>query len=524
MPLSGTLGFHLKMDETGTGTRADATPNGLDFTNNNSCTDSTGKVAKATNFVRASSQSLSRADETALRCTGDWHVSLWIKFNTLTAYNIFWNKGSGGSEAWLYTQPSNGGGDGPLVFEVGNYYAYNGVSFPSGTVTTGVWYHILAWRKASTGEIGLVLNNGTPVTSTVAGTINGSATGMYIGSANGYNHCDADIDEVSFGQWVPTANDRALYYGAGSPGSYEALIAEFPEGCTAYYKLEDETEEVGGLDLTNTNSTTFVAGALNDCANFVGASSQKLSVASNAALQDPDAWTCTFWYRSANQNGGDGAWIGKGASPSPGYEWAVRPVDNSSVWIYVSSTGTDYPYGSFNMGPGFLNASTWHHCVVVFDGAGATNADRLRVWSDGVEKTGSYSGSIPATMFTGSGDFILGGMFSNLLGYSTIRLDEVGFWAGTSLTGTDIVNLYNSGTPLAFTQYLNAAQVHVIKRRDGYIYGSIFNTALTLADVNNIFSDYQANPAHSKLDPSINWTTTECTASPANSNIYRIGS
>lgn len=224
----------------------------------------------------------------------------------------------------------------------------------------------------------------------------------------------------------------------------------FPAGCTAYFKLEDETEEVGGLDLTNQNTTTFVAGALNNCANFVGSSSQKLYVGSAPALQDPDAWSCNFWYRSANANGGDGAWIGKGAYSSPGVEWGVRPVDNSSVYVYIDSGGA-FPHGVYNLGSNFLNDSTWHCCGVRYYGAGAGNADRLRVWSDGVEKTASsFQHTIPSTTFNGSGDFIIGGFLSNLLGYSTIRIDEVGFWAGTALDDADFVNLFNSGTPLPF--------------------------------------------------------------------------
>lgn len=457
MPLSGSLSFYLKMDETGTGTRADSTGNGIDFTNNNSATNGTGKVNNGTVLVRSSSQSLSRADEAAISCTGDWVISLWMKFDVLTNYNLIWHKGNG-SEAWIYTQAN-----GSLVLEVGCYYAaYNSAAKAAGSLTTGVWYHILAWRNASTGEIGLCLNNDTPTTSTVAGTINASATGMAIGSHSGAHYCDATVDEVAFGQFVPTANDRKLFYGAGSPGSLEQLIADFPDGCTAYYKLEDETEEVAGLDLTNTNSTPFTTGALNNCADFSGNSSgsnRKLSRASDSALQHATKWSLSLWYNSPYAEGSGGTWIGKGVYPSPGYEWAVRPWNGSSLGVYVSSTGTDFPYGSFYMGTDYLNNTGWHHMVAIYDGGAATDALRLRVWSDGVEITGSYTGTIPSTMFTSSGALELP-MFGSLMGLSYIKLDEFGFWAGTVLTGTDVANLYNSGTPLAFPAVVYAGHYY----------------------------------------------------------------
>lgn len=53
-------------------------------------------------------------------------------------------------------------------------------------------------------------------------------------------------------------------------------------GLTAYYKLDDLTESVGGLTLTDHGSVTFTAGV---GATFVSASSQYLTRADNAAFQ-----------------------------------------------------------------------------------------------------------------------------------------------------------------------------------------------------------------------------------------------
>lgn len=45
---------------------------------------------------------------------------------------------------------------------------------------------------------------------------------------------------------------------------------------------------------------------------------------------------------------------------------------------------------------GIVNAGQWHHIAVVYNGAGSTNADKLKVYLDGVLMTLTFSGTIPA--------------------------------------------------------------------------------------------------------------------------------
>lgn len=52
----------------------------------------------------------------------------------------------------------------------------------------------------------------------------------------------------------------------------------------AWWDLDDVTDAHGANDLTNNNVVTFVPGLVGNAANFVGASSQYLSIADNAAL------------------------------------------------------------------------------------------------------------------------------------------------------------------------------------------------------------------------------------------------
>lgn len=60
--------------------------------------------------------------------------------------------------------------------------------------------------------------------------------------------------------------------------------------------------------------------------------------------------------------------------------------------IYISPT-VSTAYGSIG-----FNDTLWHHLVAVYDGTGSTNADRLKLYLDGLAKTLSFTGTIASSM------------------------------------------------------------------------------------------------------------------------------
>lgn len=109
---------------------------------------------------------------------------------------------------------------------------------------------------------------------------------------------------------------------------------------------------------------------------------------------------------------------------------------NGTTWYW----GLDAGLASFNMGSEFV-ANRYHAVVVVYDGAGATDADRLKVWIDGTQRTLSFTGTVPATKatnteafyFTQPGTYTLNG-----------KVDELAIWKGT-LTDEQAVLLSANG-------------------------------------------------------------------------------
>lgn len=82
-----------------------------------------------------------------------------------------------------------------------------------------------------------------------------------------------------------------------------------------------------------------------------------------------------------------------------------RLVDaNNVISVYVGTTGSlrvtinngSSSYGSIALS-GLLTIGRPHHVGVVYDGSGSTNADKLKIYFDGVLQTLTFSGTLPAT-------------------------------------------------------------------------------------------------------------------------------
>ncbi len=113
---------------------------------------------------------------------------------------------------------------------------------------------------------------------------------------------------------------------------------------------------------------------------------------------------------------------------APGLAWAAANNDNTTRFsVNVFSDGNVYiVVGSTAFGYFATNDTNWHSLIVNFNGNGATNADRLKAYLDGVEKTLTFSGSIPTTLPTASGSkVIVGAVMAPTLTYGSGRVDDV---------------------------------------------------------------------------------------------------
>ena len=133
--------------------------------------------------------------------------------------------------------------------------------------------------------------------------------------------------------------------------------------------------------------------------------------------------TVSIWVRSVNV----GIIISKYENNSN--RWHIY-ASNNLVW---NIGGLTYGYNTFS------RSDIWYHYVMVFDGTGATNSDRLKVYIDNEEKTLTFVGTIPSLISTIPNDLTLANQGSSL--YLNCKFDDLQIYKKV-LTTDEIEQLY----------------------------------------------------------------------------------
>ncbi|MHA4812706.1 LamG domain-containing protein, partial [Flavitalea flava] len=106
--------------------------------------------------------------------------------------------------------------------------------------------------------------------------------------------------------------------------------------------------------------------------------------------------------------------------------------NNNSMYVMVGNGSNSYGYTAANA----VSPGTWYHVAAVFDGTQTGDANRLKLYIDGVQQTLSFSASaIPAnTSTTNTAPFMAGGEPSCC--YLNGTIDEVRVWNTALSAGT----------------------------------------------------------------------------------------
>jgi hypothetical protein len=214
------------------------------LTNTNSVGVTTGKIGNASSFVKASSQRLSAADNSALSVGDiDFYVACWVQgtIDDGTSQYIATKSGSSGNRAWyLYFDWATNQVKFRVFDASDNSTTVTASTF--GVVTTATWYFVEAWHNAATNQIGVAVN-GVGNTSTHT-TGSRDETGPFqIGALNSGSHLDGVVDE--FGYWknyIPNSTERTWLYNAGVGRTIENIYV---------YGVTDITLDVQHNNLRN---------------------------------------------------------------------------------------------------------------------------------------------------------------------------------------------------------------------------------------------------------------------------------
>lgn len=125
--------------------------------------------------------------------------------------------------------------------------------------------------------------------------------------------------------------------------------------------------------------------------------------------------------------------------------WLVRTRNVSgqgSIWVNIAPTLTDLYTTKGSTPTGSWAIGQWHHLAFTYNGSGAANADRLKIYRDGQLQTLAFTGTIPASLTDSTAGVLLGGLGAYLNG----SIDELAIW-NRSLTSQEIQSLYSEPVP-----------------------------------------------------------------------------
>jgi len=192
-----------------------------------------------------------------------------------------------------------------------------------------------------------------------------------------------------------------------------------------------------------------------------------------------------------------------------------QSLDTNSIQINYWSDGAVYfavgtyiMYATFNS-----NDANWHNTVLVFDGTGATNSDRLKAYQDGVLKTLTFTGTVPS-ITTSNGLFVVG--VRNILStkvYSNGSIDNVQILP-VALTPSQISFLYSLGRNQNYTY--NAKQLPASDVKAGVLSYSWNTDGFYLINDSSKILDMPMKPVSS------NTTFTKDYASGNNGNVIKM--
>jgi hypothetical protein len=159
-----------------------------------------------------------------------------------------------------------------------------------------------------------------------------------------------------------------------------------------------------------------------------------VSVPDSASLSPTAALTVSGWWRQ-NSLSADKALIAKWNYSTQG-TWALQTeADSSALKVFVADSLIEGGNNHCKTATGVWSAGAWHHVAFVFDGAGAGNANRLKIYVDGIEQPLTFTGTIAAALQDSTAELRIGDL-QNLSRFWNGSCDDVRIYSrALSATG-----------------------------------------------------------------------------------------
>lgn len=262
-------------------------------------------------------------------------------------------------------------------------------------------------------------------------------------TSNTFEDLAVDYD----GQTLSAMNN---WFGA-TPNIYRGT--PFNENLLSHWLLDDNTG-TSASDRVATNTANFVnnpawvtTGHHNGALQFVRADADYIDGGDIANSDTGSQFTVSYWI-NADTLPATASHISKWEEVNTTMDnsWGIRAsnADGTELFAFISEpvdTGNNYFYTS----DADLTTGTWTMITMVYDGNGATNADRLKMYKNGTLLNGTFGGTIPATLHASSAPVVFGRQLTNAAAFATYydgQADDIRIY-NRAFTGAEIAELYN---------------------------------------------------------------------------------
>ncbi|WP_346855975.1 LamG-like jellyroll fold domain-containing protein [uncultured Draconibacterium sp.] len=229
------------------------------------------------------------------------------------------------------------------------------------------------------------------------------------------------------------------------------------EGIVSVWELDETSGSVvndclGINNGMNNGATTAQTGKLGECYFFDG-TNDFVNCGNDVSIQPGDLdFSVSLWVKTSASLYSKTI-VGYGGQGSGGKRWQFQGSSSNILKFEIDDNNVRK---SFNMGA-IINDDMWHFII------GIRNNDSLHVYVDGNEDTYSpyYIGSTYGEIISNIG-FNIGTIFeedgSDDNRYFEGFIDQVAVW-NRALTSEEILQLYNSGEGLAYSEWSGPAQL-----------------------------------------------------------------
>ena len=198
---------------------------------------------------------------------------------------------------------------------------------------------------------------------------------------------------------------------------------DFGEVCADSWSPETNLTGTGGSSFSNTYST-----------EYDGIDAHITTDATYSELDGQNKMTLSCWVKPTLNSTDEVLSCGYAS----GVLFQLRIYSSAVVRFQVNTT-------SFytTTGAGAISANVWSHVLICIDKTQASNADRGRIFINGVE--GQTNNLDTSALGTSNTSLFIGIGYGISLPYEGL-IDEAAIWSGTDLRN-DVATLYNSGVP-----------------------------------------------------------------------------